>query len=91
MLVVAGGISVPSSMFARAPGPPEAVEGLGMIARHIGEIGHRHRFRPTAAAGACGTGVDGGREEYCGKYLQQGSLVGLFDDPVCLATSNSDR
>ena len=75
MSVVASGASVPSSVFARALDPLEALDGLRMVARHIGEIGAGHRFRPTAAAGACRTGVYGGREEYCGKNLQQGSLV----------------
>ena len=81
MLVVASGASVPSSVFAHALDPPEALDGLGMVARHIGEIGAGHRFRRTAAAGARRTGVYGGREEYGGKYLQQGSLV------VCLMTA----
>jgi hypothetical protein len=44
-------------MFAQALDPPEALDGLGMVARHIGEIGAGHRFRRTAAAGARRTGV----------------------------------
>src|SRR5271167_3916140 len=80
MLVVASVGSVPSRVFAPALGPSDAAEGLRMVARHIGEIGARHRFGRTATAGACGTGVYGGREEYYGKNLQQGFLV------VCLMT-----
>jgi hypothetical protein len=57
ILVVASGGSPPSSMFAQALDPPEALDGLGMVARHIGEIGAGHRFRRTAAAGARRTGV----------------------------------
>ncbi len=78
MLVFASGGSVPSKVLAPAPGRPEAVDGLRMVARHIGVIGARDRFRPTAAAGACSTGVYGGREKYCGKNLQQGFLVICF-------------
>ena len=63
MSIVASGSSVPSRVFAPALGPPEAVDGLRMIARHIGIIGARHRFRPAAAAGVCRTGVQGDREE----------------------------
>ena len=75
MLFFASGGSVPSKVFAPARGPSEAVDGLRMVARHIGVIGARDRFRPTAAAGTCSTGVYGGREKYCGKNLQQGFLV----------------
>jgi hypothetical protein len=78
MLVVAIGGSVPSSVVAHAFHPPEALDGPGMVARHIGKIGAGHRFRRTAATGTCSTGVYGGREEYCGKNLQQGAVV------VCL-------
>jgi hypothetical protein len=82
MLVVASRGSVPSRVFAHALDPPdEALDGLGMVARHISEIGAGHRFRRTTAAGACSTGVYGGCEKYCGKYLQQGSLV-VCDDPL---------
>jgi hypothetical protein len=76
---------VPSSMFTRALDPPETFGGLGVVARHIGEIGAGHRFRRTAAAGACSTGVHRGRDEYYGKYPQQGFLA------VCLMPHSSQR
>jgi cytochrome c biogenesis protein CcmG/thiol:disulfide interchange protein DsbE len=82
MLVVASRASVPSSVLARARDPLEARDGLGMVARHIGEIGAGHSFRGTAAAGARRTGVYGCREEYSGKYLQQSSLVAC--STICL-------
>ena len=76
MLVVASGGSVPSSVLAHGPDPIEPLYGSGTVARHISEIGAGHCFRWTAAVGARRTGVYGCREEYSGKYLQQGSLVG---------------
>ena len=69
---------MPSSGFAHALDSPEAPDGLGMVARHIGVIGAWHRFRRTTAAGTGSTGEYDGREEYCGKYLQQGFLVGCL-------------
>jgi len=78
MLVVASRASVPSSVLARALDPLEAHHRLGLVARHIGEIGAGHRFRRTAAAGARRTGVCGCRGTYGGKYLQQGSLIKLL-------------
>ena len=79
MLVFASGGSMPSKVFAPARGPPEAVDGLRMVARHIGVIGARDRIPPTAAAGACSTGAYGDREKYCGKNLQQGFLLYQFN------------
>ena len=75
MLVVASRASVPSSVLAHALDPLEALDGLRMVARHIGEIGAGHRFRWTAAAGARRTGACHGSEQDSGEYLQHSLLV----------------
>ena len=75
MLVVVSRASVPSRVLAHTLDPLEAFDGLGMIARHVGESDAGHRFRWTAAMGARRTGVYDRRETYGGKYLQQSSLV----------------
>ncbi len=60
----------PSNMLARVFDPPERFDRLGPIARHVGEVGARHRLRGTTAAGVCRSGADQCREQWSGQYLQ---------------------
>ena len=60
----------PPNMLARVFDLSERLGRLGPIARHVGEVGARHRLRGTAAAGVRRSDANQCREQCGGQYPQ---------------------
>ncbi len=77
MSVSASGALVPSDIVVQFFDPLELLGRLVRIARHIGEVGTRHRFRRAAAVGAGYAGKRGYCEQDNGKFSQHVALSGF--------------
>lgn len=74
MSVSARGALVPSDILVQFFDPLELLGRLVRIARHIGEVGARHRLRRTATVGARYAGKRGYCEQDDSKFSQHVAL-----------------